>query len=104
MNRNQIENIYKANGLDDYQLRNTIDLLKVHGIDTKAVEGYDSLDDINKALYEKFIINFLNRWGMEARATIIPERIQLADKHLLFDYKLRGCNEWLHVTGEDTWY
>jgi hypothetical protein len=50
MERFQVENLYKVNGLDDYRLRNTSDLLKVHGIDYRAIRGYDGLDDINKAV------------------------------------------------------
>lgn len=44
MNRNQIENLYKENGLNDYKLRNTEDLLKVYVIGFKAVGGYNRLD------------------------------------------------------------
>lgn len=75
MNRFQIENIYKANGLMDYRLRNTEDLLRCHGIDYKAVDGYNRLDDLNRAIYEKFIINIFNVWGLESRATLIPKGI-----------------------------
>lgn len=35
MNRLQIENIYKLNGITDYKLKSTDDLLKCHGIDFK---------------------------------------------------------------------
>lgn len=38
MNRFQLENLYQANGLTDYKLRNTKDLLKVHGINYKSIE------------------------------------------------------------------
>ena len=75
MERNQIENLYKVNGIKDYQLRNTEDLLKIHGIDFKAVEGYNRIDDLNRAIYEKFIINFLNGLGLESRATVVPKGI-----------------------------
>jgi len=70
-----IENLYKSNGITNYQLRNTEDLLKVHGIDFKAVKGYNELDDINRVFYERFIINFLNGLGLESRVTLIPKAI-----------------------------
>lgn len=41
MNRRQLENLYKVNGLEDFRLRNTDDLLKVHGINYKGVAGYN---------------------------------------------------------------
>lgn len=75
MNRSQLENLYKVNGLTDYQLKSTEDLLKVHGIDYKAVKGYAGLDDLNKAIYKKFIINIFNAWGLDSRALLIPKGI-----------------------------
>ncbi len=67
MERHQLENIYQANGLKDFKLRTTEDLLKVHGIDFRAVDGYSRLDDLNRAVYEKFIINFFNGQGLDHR-------------------------------------
>jgi hypothetical protein len=75
MNRFQIENLYEVNGLTDYKLKTTGDLLKCHGIDFKAVDGYNRLDDLNRAIYEKFIINIFNGIGLESRATLIPKGI-----------------------------
>lgn len=75
MDRFQIENLYKANGLNKYKLRDTEDLLKVHGIDFKAVDGYNRLDDLNRQLYKKFIVNIFNAFGLESRATLIPKGI-----------------------------
>jgi hypothetical protein len=75
MNRNQIENLYRVNGLVDFRLRSTYDLLKVHGIDFKAVDGYNRLDDLNRSIYEKFIVNIFNAFGLEPRATLIPKGI-----------------------------
>jgi hypothetical protein len=79
VNRYQIENIYEANGLTDYKLKTTEDILKCHGIDYKAVAGYDGLDDINRAIYGKFILNIFNAWGLESRATLIPKGIYFVE-------------------------
>lgn len=75
MNRKQIENLYIVNGLQDFKLRNTKDLLQIHGINYKEVSGYNRLDDLNRAIYKKFIINFFNAWGLESRATLVPKGI-----------------------------
>lgn len=75
MDRKQIENLYEINGLNDYQLKNTEDLLKTHGIDFKAVSGYNRLDDLNRQVYEKFIVNIFNAFGLESRSTLIPKGI-----------------------------
>jgi len=73
--RFQIEKMYEINGLKDYKLKTTGDLLKVHGIDFKEVRGYNRLDDLNRVIYEKFIVNLFNGLGLESRATMIPEGI-----------------------------
>lgn len=158
MQRFQIENLYKANGIADYRLRSAEDLLKTHGIDYKEINGYEELDDINKLLYEKFIVNIFNTFGLDTRATLIPKGIYYVEdikylveekddegkyyvaasgviktidkngkktilhtwededykKHvksesecqtyLRFEYVINGRNEWLHVSGEYSWY
>ena len=86
MNRLQLEKLYEVNGLKDYRLKTTDDLLKTHGIDFKAVEGYTRLDDLNKFLYEKFIVNFLNGLGLDSRMALIPKGIFFVED---FDYVVK---------------
>ena len=75
MNRSQLEKLYEVNGLKDYKLRTADDMLRTHGINFKAVEGYTRLDDVNKLLYEKFIVNLFNGLGLDSRITMIPKGI-----------------------------
>lgn len=75
MNIRQLERLYENNYLFDYKLRNTKDLLLIHGIDYKNTLGYNNLDDLNRAIYEKFIVNFFNSWGLESRWTLVPKGI-----------------------------
>lgn len=75
MNRFQLENLYKVNGIDNFKLRNTDDLLKTHDINFKAIDGYNRLDDIHRQVYDKFIVNIFNAFGLESRATLIPKGI-----------------------------
>jgi hypothetical protein len=80
MERKQIENLYKINGLTAYKLNSTGDILKVHGIDFRAVDGYNRLDDINRSIYEKFIVNIFNAFGLESRSTLIPKGIYFVEQ------------------------
>lgn len=80
MNRFQLEKLYEKNGLKDYKLNNTDDLLKCHGIDYKGIEGYNRLDDINRAIFKKFIVNIFNGLGLESRATLYPRGIYYAEE------------------------
>ena len=75
MNRFQLEKLYEINGLKDYKLKDTMDLLKTHGIDFTEVDGYSRLDDLNKQLYSKFIVNLFNGLGLDSRMTMIPKGI-----------------------------
>ena len=68
-------NIYEANGLNEMQLRSHMDLLKCHGIIANDIEGYEGLTDENKAIYQEFIINFFNSYGLKARNRIEPNRV-----------------------------
>lgn len=86
MNRSQLENLYKVNGLTDYKLNTADDLLRVHGIDYKAVNGYSGLDDLNRAIYAKFIINFFNAQGLGMvlmKTEIVRVRLTELEKALL---------------------
>lgn len=78
MDRRQLENIYLVNGLNEFKLRTTEDLLKVHGINYKEVDGYNGLDDKNKAIYERFIVNFFNAQGLDYR-DIVPTGIYFVE-------------------------
>ncbi|WP_153064149.1 hypothetical protein [Vallitalea guaymasensis] len=40
-----------------------------------GIKGYDKLTQENKNLYDNFIKNFHNAWGLDARATIRPIEI-----------------------------
>lgn len=67
-----LEEQYKINGLTEYKLNVLEDILNVYGLDVLEAEGYDTLTEENKKLYKKFILNFFNGWGLEARSTIKP--------------------------------
>jgi len=111
MTRTHVENIYKANGLDDYELRTSYDLLRVHGIDCKNVDGYNKLADEKRVAFERFIINLYNGFGVETRALIMPKEVYNDSHCLRFVYRLGTIeeddagNKWLHVTNNgDEWY
>lgn len=99
MERYRVENLYIANGLADYRLKNTTDLLKTHGINYKAVKGYKKLDDINKKIYERFIINFYNSFGIDSRKTLTPRGIYLVEETELFIIEKDGKGEYQVAVG-----
>lgn len=72
LKKSVLEKLYEINGLIDYRLKTLDDLLKVHDIDYREVDGYNRLDDLNRKLYEKFIVNFYNAQGLDSRAALNP--------------------------------
>jgi len=71
------------------------------------VKGFEKLT-VNADMFRKFLNNFYNSWGTEARETIKPISVKYCNdnsgKYLRFDYKIYGKKEWLHVTSPTTWY
>lgn len=79
MTRNQLENLYIVNGLSDFRLNDTTDLLRVHEINYKAVKGYVELDEVHQRIYEKFIVKFFNALGLDVRALLMPTFINYVE-------------------------
>ena len=77
MNRSQLEKLYEGQRPEGLQI-------KKYGWST--VEGYTGLDDVNKLLYEKFIINLFNGFGLDSRMTMIPKGIYYVED---FDYLVK---------------
>lgn len=75
MNRFQLQSLYKVNGLGDYKLKTADDIYKIYGIDYKNLDVYNRLDDINRVISERFIVNFYNGLGLESRDSLVPEGI-----------------------------
>lgn len=106
MEREQLENIYLVNGIGDFLLRNLGDLMKIHGINARATEGFSKLSEEDKKAYETFIIRYMNSHGLSYRSTIHPQKIYRAfeinymikedpadDYYLNFAGEVWDCND-----------
>lgn len=69
---NELKARYKDRGLNDFRINTIEDIFHLYNIDILKVDGYDLLTEEHKQLYKKFIINFFNGWGLEARETLKP--------------------------------
>lgn len=98
MTKNELENIYEINGLADYKLRSANDLLKVHSINHTKVEGYENLDNLKKTIYEKFIVDFFNAWGLDKRIELVPTGIFWVED-IEYLVKKKPENEFFDVVG-----
>jgi len=105
---NLLEEKYLKNGINNFKLKSLEDLKVVHGIDILKIEGINKLA-VNRGMFEGFLINFFNRWGLEARNTIKPLWVEYCNdksngRYLKFVYEMYGNKKWLHVKDFNTWY
>lgn len=77
MDRTKLERLYKERNLNNFMLRTIEDLEMIHGIKVDQIEGYSKLDITEKRIFEKFIINLLNAYGIEYR-NITPIKVYIA--------------------------
>jgi hypothetical protein len=75
LNFNRIKEQYKSRGLGDYLLKSLEDLKEIHGVDFTTIPGFNTIDDDNKKLYEKFLVRFFNDWQIDIRDKIKPIEI-----------------------------
>ncbi|WP_028830171.1 hypothetical protein [Proteocatella sphenisci] len=80
MKRDNIIKLFETNNLVDYQLENEKDLVKVFGVDTKQIEGYSTLSDRDKIIFNDFIVSFYNMHGIDAKLCITPESIYFVEE------------------------
>jgi len=161
MSRQEIERNYEQSDCRDYHLRSSDNLLAIYHINFAGVKGYGELTEDNKTLYQAFIVNYWNAFGLDTRMTMQPIAINFVEdqefnfeyidsydstpmcatakrviqvltaqgkkkplhkfinkdfikkgplvastpkKYLRFEYKINGCNEWMHVLGAKEWY
>lgn len=101
MNIEELLENYELAGIKT-QLRNSDDFKKGHKINITDVSGYNKLSNENKIIFEDSIIKLFNRFGLRARASIVPISIRIdttknEGTYMRFDYELYGEKEWVHM-------
>lgn len=109
MNKLQaLKDLYNTHGCGDYQLKTIEDLRDIHGIKLENIAGYSNLNDINKNMFNIFLLNFFNAHGVQTRLDIEPicvsERKENGLKFLKFEYANGNRMTWLHVVNINCWY
>ena len=69
--------MYKERGLEDFNLRNAEDLLVIHGVNLRQIEGFSKLEERYKCVFINSVINYLNYSDFGSRA-ITPLRVYVA--------------------------
>lgn len=104
----RIKELYKDNNREDYNLNSVMDLQMIHGIDFEGLKGvHDFSSEVWRTLIEGFIVNFFNKYDLEARMNIEPISFEYIDDnkpYVKFEYKYYDEDTWLHVRSTTEWY
>jgi hypothetical protein len=96
---------YLKLNISDYRINSVDELVSLYNIDIKNVTG---LIGAHCETFNRFLVNFYNRWGLEARESIKPilvKHVKDTNKsYLRFEYYMYGRRTWLHVKNAETWY
>lgn len=82
----QLQHSYLKNGLEDFYLKSIDDFENVFNIPLDSIAGYNYLSENHKKSFEGFLVNYLNRAGLNIKASFMPvslyyvEEITLAGK------------------------
>jgi hypothetical protein len=87
---NTIQNKYLQANIEEYKLKNAMDVKNVLGFDFRTMRGFKNLSEDNKELAEKLICRFINSWGLEAREEIRPTNITREPGKFKVTFKDRG--------------
>jgi hypothetical protein len=102
----EVQFAYQLNGLgDSFKFRTAEDVKNVLRWDIHDIPGFDSFSPETQTRAARFIISFLNGWGLEARDTIYPASIEWDKdyKAFKFYYSVHGDNpgySYLYLNGE----
>ncbi|MDS0527425.1 hypothetical protein NNC19_17180 [Clostridium sp. SHJSY1] len=67
MNKSSLKRVYEARGLEDYKLKTIDDLFYIYGIKLSYVEGYSNLEEMDRFVFNNFVINYFNCNELEGR-------------------------------------
>lgn len=90
MTYNEIEEKYIKAGITNYKFKNALEVKKVLGYDFRTMRGYKALSEEEKEMAERFICNYLNGWGLEARENIRPTSITREDLRCRFKLTIKN--------------
>lgn len=81
----EIKQKYINLGCTDYKLRNANDLKEILGIDLRAIIYWNELSYKNRELLEKFIVKYMNGYGLESREGYKVIKAYLCKEYELLD-------------------
>lgn len=94
---------YEEVGLNDnvgYKLQNAAQIHHVYGWDITKIKGMERFTDRTKEHAERLIVNYINGWGLQARANQEPNRIKLENFSQRFVvYFKKGSYSYLYFNG-----
>lgn len=79
----QLQYRYLKRGLEDFNLKSIEDFEDVFSLEVKFIKGFNELSEDNKQVFKSFLINYLNRIGLNTKATFVPLSINYVEEIVL---------------------
>lgn len=98
----KLQKKYEDLGLNDLKVRDVEDIEKIYNIYPLQVKGYGNLTPEQQKHYKKFIINFYNRQGLEAREDIKLISVKYIPNENYI--KVSFEKDWYHLLPNGDWY
>ncbi len=76
----QLQYRYLKRGLEDFNLKSIEDFEDVFSLEVKFIKGYNELSEDNKQLFVNYLINYLNRIGLNTKAVFVPLSIHYVEE------------------------
>ncbi len=76
----QLQQSYLKNGLEDFCLKSIEDFQAVFGVEVNSIKGYDELSENSKMTFEGFLINYLNRIGLNTKVGFMPVSLHYVEE------------------------
>ncbi|GEM_PF-1345447 len=76
----ELQKRYLDKGLDDFCLISIEDFQTVFGIEVNSIKGFNELSENRKRTFEGFLINYLNRIGLNTKANFVPVSIHYVEE------------------------
>jgi hypothetical protein len=80
MEYSQLKYRYLKRGLEEFNLKSIEDFEDVFSLEVKFIRGFNELSEDNKQLFKSFLINYLNRVGLNTKAGFVPLSIHYVEE------------------------
>jgi hypothetical protein len=99
----RIKEKYKERGRGRYTLSSVEDLKAIHGVDIEKISGFEKFEPKVQEMLKKFLVNYYNAWGIEARMGLRPLYFESFMGKVKFTLIEQNKRQFYVVSGPSRW-